>query len=392
MAVQSVPRSDMDIFGDEVLSDPYPHYRELRDLGPVVYLDAHDIFTLARYDDVRAALVDWQTFSSAEGMGFNLAVNQLTQGNVEATDPPEHDRLRAILMQWLSPRRIRAFSDDIERQADDLVAALVERQSCDAIVDLARVFPALVVTDLVGMSDEMRDRMIEWGDATFQCVGPLNERAEEAFPVLEELFTLLMSITKEDLKPGSVGRAIFEASEKGEVDEDDAFQLLWDYTGPSVDTTISAIGNAIAQFAAHPDQWDLVRKDPALIAAATNEVLRFEAPIQVLSRLALQDWQRDDAAVPAGARVAVMFGSANRDERHYPEPDRFDVLRNPQDHLGFGFGVHHCVGQSLARAEVQAILKALTKRVRRIETGDAVWHLNNTMRILKALPVSLVKD
>ena len=391
MAVSSVPRTDIDIFGDDVLGDPYPHYKVLRDLGPVVYMEAHDIYAFARYDQVRASLLDWQTFTSAEGMGFNLALNQLTPGNVEASDPPEHDRLRAILMQWLSPRRVRAFADDIELRADRLVAELMERPVVDAVVDLARPFPSLVVTNLVGLSDALRDKLIDWGDATFQCCGPLNERAEAAFPILEDLFTDLMSITKDDLKEDSVGRAIFEAVDAGQVDEDDAFQLLWDYTGPSVDTTIGAIGNIIWQFAENPGQWDLVRQDPSLIPAAINEVLRYDAPLQVLSRLSKREWDAAGTPVPAGARVAVMFASANRDERHYPDPDRFDVRRNPQDHLGFGFGIHHCVGQSLARAEVHAVVQALAKRVRRIESaGEPVRHLNNTMRTLKSLPVQLV--
>lgn len=390
MAVGTIPRSKMDIFSDEVLLDPYPHYRELRDLGPAVYLEEHDIYALARYEQVRAALIDWQTFSSASGIGFNIAVNQLTEGNVESSDPPEHDRVRAILMQWLSPRRIRAFSDDIEQRADRLVAALVERRRCDAVVDLARAFPSLVVTDIVGLSDDLRDKMIEWGDATFQCCGPFNDRAEAGFPVLEDLFADLMSITKDDLKPGSVGRQIFEAVETGEVDEDDAFQLLWDYTGPSVDTTIGAIGSAILRFAEQPEEWDLVCSDPSLLPAAANEVLRIDAPLTVLSRFTRRDWESDGAVIPAESRVAVMFAAANRDERHYPDPDRFDVRRNPQDHLGFGFGVHHCVGQSLARAQIQAVLRALSARVRRIEAGEGVWHLNNTMRTLKSLPVELV--
>ena len=296
--------------------------------------------------------------SSAAGIGFNLAINQLTAGNVEASDPPEHDRLRAIIMQWLSPRRIKEFTDDIEQRADRLVAELAGRGECDAIIDLARPFPSLVVTHLVGMSDKMRDKFIEWGDATFQCCGPFNERAETGFPVVEDLFADLMEITKDDLKPGSVGRAILEAVETGEVAEEDGFQLLWDYTGPSVDTTIGAIGSAILRLAENPDQWDLLRNNPSLIGGATNEVLRIDAPLTVLSRYTVRPWASDGAVIPEGARVAAMFASANRDERHYPDPDRFDLRRNPGDHLGFGFGIHHCVGQSLARAEVTAVLRA----------------------------------
>jgi hypothetical protein len=240
------------------------------------------------------------------------------------------------------------------------------------------------------MSDDLRDKFIEWGDATFQCCGPFNERAETGFPVVEDLFTDLMSITKEDLKPGSVGRAILEAVETGEVDEDDGFQLLWDYTGPSVDTTIGAIGSAILRLGENPAQWDQIRSDPSLLAAATNEVLRIDAPLTVLSRYTVREWQCEGAVIPAGARVAAMFASANRDERHYVEPDRFDIHRNPTDHLGFGFGIHHCVGQSLARAEIQAVLRALAARVAHIEVGEGEWHLNNTMRTLKTLPVRLV--
>lgn len=389
MPTVTAPRSDIDIFADEVVSDPYPYYKALRDAGRAVYLEGLDIFALARYEVVRAAAIDWETFSSSQAAGFNDAVNFFAQGNVEFTDPPDHDRMRAILQDWLSPRRIRAFTDHINQKADELVTSLLDSPSFDGMTAIAQALPGLVVTDLVGLPPELRDKMIEWSEATIQIVGPLNARTEAAFPVVEELLATVMSMTKDDLAPGTMGRAIFEAVERGELEEHDGFQSLWDYTGPSIDTTISAIGTALWQLGQNPEQLELLRSDPSLIPAACNEVLRFEAPLQMMGRRTRREWEGDGFRIPVGAQVAMLFGSANRDERQYPDPDSFDITRNPLDHLGFGFGVHHCVGASLARAEIEAVLRSLARHVRRIEIGEPVRKLHNIVRLFKELPIQL---
>src|SRR5262249_43167748 len=143
--------------------------------------------------------------------------------------------------------------------------------------------------------------------------------------------------------------------------------MMNDYMGPSLDTTIFATSNALWLFANNPDQWDILCQNPSMIPNAVNEVIRIESPIQNFSRVLTRDHEVDGTVMPAGARVIVSYGSANRDPRKWDDPDRFDVNRRAMDHLGFGFGIHQCIGNNLARMEISALLKALTKRVKRFE-------------------------
>lgn len=388
MVLGTIPQFDVDLFSDDVLTDPYPHYRTLRDAGPVVYLAPLDMPAFPRYAQVRAALADWRTFSSAEGVGFGELFNEMSRGNVLATDPPEHTRLRGILNQWLSPRRIRSFHAVIEQRAEELVASLLERGTFDAVTDLAVAFPALIVTDLVGLSEDRRDRILAWGEATFNVVGPHNERAESAFPVMMDLQQTLSSLAPEDLKPGSMGREALEAVAANDLAPDDGFQLLWDMVGPSIHTTVSAMSTAIHQLT-ETGQWELLRRDTAFVHAACEEALRFEAPLPLLTRVTQQEWDADGVMIEPGVRVAMLLGSANRDERQFSEPDRFNIERSSTDHVGFGFGIHSCVGASLARAEIEAVLRALSSRAARIEVGEPVGYLNNGARGLQHLPTRL---
>jgi cytochrome P450 len=381
------PTSDVDLFADDVLNDPYPTYAALRELGSVVHLPANDIYVLTRYDAIREALGDWETFSSAHGVGFNPMVNEALAGTSLASDPPQHTALRAALTENLSPRALRGLKGQIDARADALVAELVEKGSFDAIDAIARQFPLEVVADLIGFTGEVRGHMLAWGKAANQVIGPLNQRTAESFPIAGELYAWCANVTKADLVEGSVGYGIFEAEERGAIPAGSAGPIIHQYLAAGVENTVSAIGNILALFAAHPDQLDLVRKDPSLIPAAFNEVLRFWAPINVWGRETTREAEIDGFAIPAGARVGVGFGSGNRDERHYDEPDTFDVTRNPVDHLSLGYGVHGCAGQGLARLEAHAIIDALARRVGRLVVGEEVRVAHNITRSIDALPV-----
>jgi cytochrome P450 len=209
------------------------------------------------------------------------------------------------------------------------------------------------------------------------------------------MFEYLVTLTEDDFQPGQMGRAMFDAARRGDLPDGDVIPLLWNFTGPAMDTTISAIGHAIWRFAQEPEQWDEVRRDRSLIPSAMLEVLRMDAPIQVFSRELAQAAVIGDVEVPAGARTIMMYGSANRDHRHFPDPDAFDVRRNPIDHLSFGYGLHGCVGQGLARLEISNILTALADRVARFTVDDAEHlarpprHLNNLIRSIESLPVTV---
>ncbi|MFE6888362.1 cytochrome P450 [Streptomyces sp. NPDC057694] len=380
------PASDIDLFADEVVIDPYPAYAELRELGPVVHLPKNDVYALTRYDVIRAALADWESFSSTS-IAFNARANEALIGTSLASDPPVHTQLRATLTENLSPRALRGLKGRIEDKADALVAGLVDRGSFEAVDALARVFPLEVVADLIGFTGRVRDNMLRWGQAAMQVIGPMNQRTADSFPIAGELYAWCSQVRAEDLAEGSVGRGIFAAEERGAVPAGTAGHIIHQYLGAGLDTTVAAIGNIVALFAAHPDQLALVRDQPALVPGAFNEVLRFWSPVNAWGRRAAKDVEIDGVTIPAGAQIAVLLGAGNRDPRHYDDADAFRVERSPVDHLSFGYGPHGCAGQGLARLEAHAVIGALARRVERLVVGAPVRVPANITRSIEKLPV-----
>ena len=384
------PESDLDLFADEILADPYPHYRELRDRAGAVWLRSLGMFALSRYEDVRNALLNWQTFSSAHGAAMNEPVNQAIAGNTLGSDPPLHDKLRGVLIRPLAPAAMREVTAHIESEAETLVARLVARGQFDAATDLAQHLPVSVVSHLVGLPESGREKMLDWGNAAFNSLGPPNARCLSAMQVsmglIDYAFTKLDPAT---LKPGSWAAMAFAAAERGEITLQQARSLILDYVTPSLDTTIFAISSAIWLFALHPEQWTLLCENPALIPGAINEVLRIESPVQVFSRYLARDAEIDRVRLPQGSRALVMYGSANRDERKWQEPDRFDIRRKAAEQLAFGHGEHLCVGLPLARLEMRALLTALARRVKRFEVLQLKRGINNTLRGLEQLRVAV---
>lgn len=380
------PTSDIDLFADEVVLDPYPVYAELREQGSVVHLRKNDVHVLTRYDAIRGALADWESFSSAS-IAFNPTANEALTGTSLASDPPAHTQLRATLTENLSPRALRGLKGSIELKADTLVAELVEKSTFEAIDALARAFPLEVVADLIGFTGHVRDNMLRWGQAAMQVIGPMNRRTAESFPIAGELYSWCSQVTAADLTEGSVGRGIFDAEARGTIPPNTAGHIIHQYLGAGVDTTIAAIGNIVALFGSHPDQLGLVRRNPSLVPAAFNEVLRHSAPVHAWGRRTTKDVDIDGVSVPAGAQIAILFGAGNRDPRHYENPDSFLVERNPTDHLSFGYGPHGCAGQGLARLEAHAVIDALARRVERLVVGPEVRVPSNITRSIEELPV-----
>lgn len=389
MAVLEVPQSDIDLYTDEALDNPYKLYTELRELGPVVYLQGYDTYALPRYREVRQVSANWQAFTSARGVFMNDPLNEAFQGIVLCSDPPEHTGMRKVLAAPMRPDRIRAMTPQLRAEAERIVEELVGRGQFEAATELAEHLPLTIVSKLVGLGGFGRERMLEWGAAGFDAQGPItSQRTLDAFPKLEEFrqFAATEAVPGK-LDPGGWAAGLYDAAERGELPVEKCPVLMVDYTVPSLDTTIYAISSAIMLFAEHPEQWDVLRSDPSLIPHAINEVLRMESPIQIFCRYATEDVDLDGSIVPAGSRVMLLYGSANRDERKYPDPERFDVTRKPSDHMAFGYGEHLCVGMPLARLEVQVLLEALVPRVERFEVLDMQRILGNTLRGLGHLQV-----
>jgi cytochrome P450 len=384
-----LPTSGIDLFSDEVLADPYPYYRQLRDMGPLVELPQYGVVALARFAQVADALTDWETFSSADGVGLNDILNQAFQGTIIASDPPYHDQLRAVLAERLAPRSLRALRSEIAARADRHAEDLVARGSFDAVTDLARAVPVAIVLDLLGFPAEGRDQLLKWAEGFGNVNGPANERMRGSLPVVEELFGwLTTTCTRERMVPGGFATTIHEAAQRGDIPQEAVVPLMSSYALPAMDTTISAIASAVHLFAENPDQWDAVRADHTLIPGAFNEVLRMESPVQAFTRVTHRPYSAEGVSIPENVRVVVLYGAANRDERRYLDPDRFDVRRENVDHVAFGLGTHSCPGQGLTRLEAHAVLEALARRVDRWElVGEPRRRLTNITRSLDSLPV-----
>lgn len=388
MTTETAVLDSVDIFADEVLENPYEAYGRLRDQAAAVYIPARDLWAVTRYEAVREALGDPGTFSST-AVAFNPQMNEVLKGTTLATDPPDHQHLRKVLSQNLSPRALRSVKADIETKADTMVRELAERDEFDGMQDLARALPLNVVVDMIGIKDpEIRAKILTWGEAAFNLLGPMNERAQASFPVAKELFDWTHNIQVSDLTEGSMGHGIFAAAERGDIAYESCGMIIHQYVAAGMDTTIASIGNAIMLFAEHPEQYAKVREDPALIPSAFNEVLRMHSPLPATGRKTMRDVEVDDVVIPEGSQVALLLAGGNRDERHYPNADTFDVTRNPVDHLTFGYGIHGCAGQGLARLEAYAAIGSLAKYIKSYSVGDFTRKITNTTRSYESILVT----
>jgi cytochrome P450 len=391
MPSTTVPSSDVDLFATETLLHPYPVYEHLRNAGPVVRLNRYDVWALPRYEQVSAALRDHETFSSGSGVGFSEGLNKIMTGGILASDPPRHTTLRTILSRMLMPRAIRDLGPSVTAAAEEIVDRLAAVGEFDAVSDLAETFTPQFVADLIGLPLEGRDRILEFGASTFMGLGPESERTTASMPQQKALLDYVRTTASRDrLAEGGLGARVWEAVDAGEIDEDAAVTLMMAFLSAGMDSTILSLSAAVRLFAEHPDQWDALRADPSLVPAAYLEVVRIASPVTFFSRLTTRDWECDGVTIPAGARVAVMYASANRDERKWDDPERFDITRKPADHLGFGVGVHACVGQNLAKLEAHALLTALLAKVRRFEIGEPELIVNHTLYGLSKLPCRIV--
>jgi cytochrome P450 len=373
------PELAIDLYADGAILDPFPLYRAVRDHAPAVWLSAHGVWALGRFADVRAALRADDSLVSSRGVALNDFVNRASAGTTLASDGPLHRVRRALVMKPMMPSALREIRPEIERLADALVADLSNRDSFDGIADFARHLPVAVVSHLVGLPEEGRERMLAWAAATFDALGPPNARATAAAPSLLEMARYAISVDRRVLHPDGWAARLFEAADRGEIETEAVAGLLVDYIAPSLDTTILGTGHLLYLLGAHPEQYDLVRANPALVPAAVHEALRLGSPVRAFTRFAVKPYVADDVAIPEGERVLVLYASANRDERRWVDPDRFDVTRDAREHVAFGHGVHRCAGGHIAQLEMESLLRALMARVRRIEVGEPRPLLNNVL-------------
>lgn len=391
-APSGVPRDGTNIYTPAAIVDPYPHYARLRRLGPVVWLSRHRVYALPGFAECKAVLRDDETFVSGKGVALNRLTNRLSRGTTLSSDGSEHDQRRKLVAHRLLPRALRGLDDTVHELAARVVDTALAQAEVDGVEDLAGALPMAVVPDLIGWPPDQREHLLAWGAATFNILGPLNRHGLTSLPSSLRMLLFARRVVRErSLIEGSVGHEVLLAADEGKVSRSECAPLMIDYIAPSLDTTMSAISNALHLFAEHPDQWQLLREDPARIPNAVNEVIRFESPLRAFTRLVRRDTDIAGHRIPAGARVLVIYASANRDEREWDSPEEFDINRDANRQLGFGQGAHACAGQGLARLETQAMLAALAERVERIElAAPPTWAINNIIRRHERLPLKLI--
>ncbi|MBB5224185.1 hypothetical protein HNP73_004146 [Amaricoccus macauensis] len=393
-AAETLPTLDFDPFDISYFADPYPDQERLREAGPVVWLSRYGVRAVARYTEVHAVLNDWQTFCSSRGVGLSdFAVEKPWRDPslVLETDPPEHDRARAVLQRVVSPIVMRRLRDNMVAKADALVAELVARREIDGIRDLAQAFPLSVFPDAVGLVHEGREHLLPYAGLAFNAFGPDNELRREALArAAPHVAWVTEQCRRENLAPDGFGAQIHAAADTGEITADEAPLLVRSLLTAGLDTTVNGIGAALYCMARFPDAFARLREKPALARGAFEEAIRFESPVQTFFRTTTREVELSGAVIPEGQKIMMFLAAANRDPRHWQDPDTYNIERRTSGHVGFGFGVHMCVGQLLARLEGEVLLDALARRASDIRlAGEPVRAFNNTLRGLDSLPLVL---
>lgn len=384
-----VPAVELDLFSPASLADPFGDYRRLRDAGPVVRLARPDVYAIGRFVDVQAALRASDVLISGEGVGFSAAFNAPKGMNVIQSDGDLHRRLRAAVMRPLTPAKLRDVRIDLKALIGKRVESLVDTGEFDAMSTLARFLPVEAVSHLVGLPEVGRDRMLEWAAAAFNVIGP--DAVAEDIVSLREAFTFLGSLTEETVASGSWAGQLFEAVHAGKLTNQEAMAAISAYVIPGLDTTILAKGHLLHNLARTPGQWAMLRANHALIPAAVLEGVRHSSVIRWFSRMAVADHMVGEGFIPAGSRVMLLYGCANRDERRYAEPDRFDVTRDARDHLAWGTGPHMCAGMTLARMEMEVLLEVLVEARMDLIAGTPTPGENAGLYGFTALPMKMVR-
>lgn len=390
-----LPTSDADPFGHEILEDPSGFHAELRAAGPVVHLDRYDVFALGRYEQVHAALVDWQGFGSGAGVGlsnFRTEEPWRPPSLLLEADPPRHDAPRRVLSTILGPRALRTLRERWAADADALVDEVLAEygSTFDAVTHLAQTFPLRVFPDAVGIPRDGRENLLPYGDHLFNAFGPANDLVEKGLARVAELGAWTNArCAREVLTAQGFGADVWAAADRGDITPEQAPLIVRSLLSAGVDTTVHGLSAVLYAFASNPEQWRRLRSEPGLSRVAFDEAVRWESPVQTFFRTANRDIEIAGHSIPDGCKVLMFLASANRDPARWgADADAFDLRRDPSGHVGFGMGIHQCVGQHVARLEAESLLGALARRVETIELdGPTRRHHNNTLRAWDSIPV-----
>jgi cytochrome P450 len=380
--------------------DPHPIWRRLRDEAPVYYNAEHDFYALSRFADVDAASRDTKTFSSAHGTVMEMMDTEMAPQEIMIfMDPPEHTRYRRLVSKAFTPRRMATLEDDIRQLCARLLDDQVGKSTFDYVQDFGAMVPAYVIAALLGVPPEDRDMVRGWIDETFHLdpeKGMYNDVSAEAMGKVHAYVTAQLTerqkVPRDDMFTDLMnGEIIDEDGQPRRLTLEQAamFSLLIGSAG--TETVARLIGWAGLVLDDNPEQRAELAADFSLLPNAVEELLRYEAPSPVQSRWSTAESEFHGTVIPADSKIVMITGSAGRDERAYPDPDHFDIHRNMDHHLSFGYGVHFCLGAALARTEGRIALEETFKRFPQwsVNREAAVPLYTSTVRGYSRLPISV---
>jgi cholest-4-en-3-one 26-monooxygenase len=378
---------------------PYGQFAWLRANAPVYdhVLDDPNLiercWVLTRHDDVRAVSRDPEAFSSADGIHLRRKATHQFRPNMINMDDPEHQRIRKLVSGGFTPRVLRTFKTHYGELAGQVVdRALAGGDTFDGIRAVAAELPLLAICEIAGAPAEDRFRIFEWSNVILSSEDPQYVPTPDAFQtaVLDLIHYAQELADRKRREPGDdLVSALLGPDGQMPLTDEEYEGLVLLLLGAGNETTRSAIAQGLLAFAEYPDQWAILRDDPeGTLDTAIEEVIRWASPVNYMSRTATRDIELHGQLIRAGDKVVLLYSSANRDETVFEDPDRFDVRRTPNHHLGFGFGPHFCLGATLARIELRAILEVLIPRVRRFElAGPVVRARSSFLNAIKELPL-----
>ncbi len=378
---------DLDPIPQVTQSDPYTLYRELREQHPVYRVPERDLWVLSRYADIQSVLRLPEHFSSAQGVVPNGYAPEAA--TIITSDPPAHTPMRKTVSRAFTPKRMAELEPMIRRFAQELVASLPDDGEIEAIEEFCDALPYMVMAELLGLEETDREVLQRCGQAIVAEVDAESMQAatRELTDHLARSFVDRRRHPRDDL----ISVLLTDSPEGDAMAEEELLGLCFLLTVAGTETTTSGIGNALVLLDHHRDERARLIADPSLLLAATDEMLRYESPVQGLSRVATEAVEIDGTQIPQGARIHMLFASANRDPEAFADPDRFDIGRDPNPHMAFGFGIHRCLGTSLARTEIRVGLDEFLGRFPdyRVAEERSVRTRSDTNRGFSLLPVTL---
>jgi hypothetical protein len=377
--------------------DPYPVYRSLRDDAPVYHDEERDFWALSRFDDVMWAAHEPARFCSGEGIALGGQARSPFP-NLIVMDDPRHAQLRKLVSRGFSSRPIGAFEPRVRELARTMLDSAIERGARGAPVDLVPALtgplPMTIVGDLIGVAPSDREQFRTWADTVVHQDVDQPETVEAGRAAAASVVGYFGEIiaARRDRPADDLVSALVDAEVEGErLSDEEILGFCFLLIVAGTETTTNLLGLGVLALADAPDERALLLGDPTLIGSAVEEMLRFGSPVQGLARTTTEPVERHGVEIPAGAKVQLLFGAGNRDEREFADPDRFDVRRRIERHLAFGHGVHFCLGAALARLEARIVFEELLARFPgwEVDTSGVRWIRSSSVRGPASLPVAL---